>query len=101
MISLEVNMASVSSNAKRSEVQGIQTMPAQSSWISMFEYEPTTHLRDGSIYQHTFTTPMDWENLKTAPNHSKHWAVNIKGRKLGIRVKSAKSPNAEIKLGGM
>jgi hypothetical protein len=77
-------------------------MVAQSSWISLFEYDPaqlrlTTHLKDGSIHQHTFVTALDWAGLQTAQSHGKHWANNIKGKKLGIRVKSARAPLGEIK----
>lgn len=96
-------MASVNSNFVPPEAQqGIQKMPAQSSWIAEFEYDPqslrlTTYLRDGSIYQHTFVTKLDWEALKTSKNHSQHWAKGIKGQKLGIRIKSAKSPNSKAR----
>ena len=97
-------MASVNSNAIPFAAKGIQTIPARSSWIAAFEYDPaqmrlTTHMKDGGIYQHTFVTGGDWEALKTAQSHSSHWSRTIKGKKMGIRVKGEKSPNAEIKTG--
>ena len=98
-------MASVNSNATQAKAAGIQTIPANSSWIAAFEYDPaamrlTTHLKDGAIYQHTFVTTMDWENLKTAKSHGKHWTKNIKSMKQSIRIKSSKSPFGDIKKGG-
>ena len=95
-------MASVAQTAApQTTAQGLQIMPANSSWISAFEYDPaqmrlTTHLKDGSIHQHTFVTSLDWAALQTAQSHGKHWSNNIKGKKLGIRIKSAKSPNGDI-----
>ena len=98
-------MASINSNAMASQTQAIQMLPASSSFIAAFEYDPTqmrltTHLKDGAIYQHTFVTGLDWQALQTSQNHSKHWADNIKGKKLSIRVKSAKAPRSEIKRKG-
>ena len=95
-------MASVSGyGSTQQQSNTIQTMPAQSSWIAAFEYDATnlrltTHLRDGSIHQHTFVMPLEWEALKTSQNHSKHWAQSIKGKKLSIRIKSAKAPKSEL-----
>ena len=95
-------MASVNSNAAPVQPQPIQMMPAISSFIAAFEYDPsqmrlTTHLKSGAIYQHTFVMPMDFEALKLSHNHSKHWASAIKGKKLGIRIKSAKAAKSETK----
>lgn len=97
-------MASVNSNATAPATQAIQFMPAASSFISAFEYDPnqlrlTAHLKSGAIYQHTFVTALDWAALQTSQNHSKHWANNIKGKKLGIRIKSAKTAKSEIRNG--
>ncbi len=95
-------MASVNSNATAPATQAIKFMPAASSFIAAFEYDPnqlrlTAHLKSGAIYQHTFVTALDWAALQTSQNHSKHWANNIKGKKLGIRIKSAKTATSEIK----
>jgi hypothetical protein len=40
---------------------------------------------------------LDWLNLKTSQNHGKHWGKAIKGKKIGIRIKSAKSAKSEVK----
>lgn len=81
----------------------LQTMPAiGSSFIAAFEYDTanltlTTHLMSGAIYQAKFVLPSEWDALKTSQNHSKHWSNHIKGKKLSVKVKSAKAPNSEIK----
>lgn len=98
-------MASVSSNAKAQTAKGIKTIPANSSFIAAFEYDEnnltlTTHFKNGSIYQHKFVTPGDWDLLQTAKSQSKHWGTAIKGNKIGVTVKREKAPNSEIKLGG-
>ena len=85
-------------------VQTIETIPARSSWIAEFEYDATnlrltTHLKDGSIHQHTFVTAGDWINLKTAKSHGGFFSNNILGKKQGIRVKSAKKPHGKVTLG--
>ena len=95
-------MASVNSNAAPVQAPSLQILPASSSFISSFEYDQaqmrlTTCLKSGAIYQHTFVMPMDWLALQTSQNHSKHWAKNIKGKKLGIRIKSAKAAKSETK----
>ena len=95
-------MASVNANAVPPVAQPIETVPANSSFIAAFEYDPntmrlTTHMKDGAIYQHTFVLPLDWFALKTSAKHGKHWSASIKGKKLGIRVKSAKTANSELK----
>lgn len=74
-------------------------MAAKSSWIESFEYDPaslrlTTHLKSGAIYQHTFVNPLEWLALQTSQSHSKHWADNIRGKKLSVKVKTVKSPDS-------
>lgn len=81
---------------------GIVTMPAMSSFIAAFEFDQanltlTVHMKDSSIYQSKFFLPINWTDLQTSQNHSKHWANNIKGKHLTVKVKSAKSPKSEIK----
>jgi hypothetical protein len=81
---------------------GIATMPAMSSFIAAFEFDTanltlTTHMKSGAIYQSKFFLPMNWTDLQTSQNHSKHWANNIKGKHMTVKVKSAKSPKSEIK----
>ena len=81
-------------------LQGVQTIPAKSSWISLFEFDPvnlrlTTHLKNGAIYQHTFFTPWDWEALKTSQFHGFHFNNFIKGKKSSLRVKVLKGPTAK------
>jgi hypothetical protein len=81
---------------------GIVTMPAMSNFIAAFEYDLnnltlTTHLKSGAIYQAKYFLAMEWTDLQTSQNHSKHWANNIKGKHLTVKVKSAKSPKSEIK----
>jgi KTSC domain len=83
----------------------LQSMPAiNSSFIALFEYDQanlalTTHLKNGAIYQHKFVLPSEWTALQTSQNHSKHWSNAISGKKLSVRVKSAKTPNSEIRKG--
>lgn len=81
---------------------GIQTVPANSSWIAAFEYDAanltlTTHLKDGAIYQHKMFLPVNWEDLKTAPNHSKHWSDQIRGKHASVRIRADKAPKSELK----
>ena len=83
-------------------VPALQTFVPQSSWISLFEYDQqnlslTVHLKDNSIYQSKMVFPLEWTALQTAQNHGSHWAKNIKGKKLSVRLKSAKAPKSEIK----
>jgi hypothetical protein len=80
----------------------IQTFVPRSSFLALLEYDQnnltlTSHLLNGSIYQAKFFLPTDWEALKTSQNHGKHWANNVKGKKLSVRIKSAKAPKSEIK----
>lgn len=94
-------MASVNNPTAQPPAVGIVTMPANSSFIAAFEYDQqnltlTTHLKSGAIYQAKFVLPLDWTALQTSQNHGKHWANNIKGKKLSVRVKSAKAPRSEI-----
>ncbi len=82
----------------------LEKVAAQSSWIASFEYDPanltlTTILKSGAIYQHKFVVGSEWDLLKTAHSHSKHWADHIKGKKVSVTVKSAKAPDGKIKLG--
>lgn len=82
----------------------IERVAAQSSWIASFEYDAanetlTTFLKSGAIYQHKEVDPAEWIDLQTAKSHSKNWADRIRGKKPSVSVKSAKSPNSEIKLG--
>ena len=95
-------MASIAQAAQSQQpaAQAIQSFVPKSSFLAFIEYDPvnlrmTSHLFSGAIYQHTFCLPMDFENLKTSQNHGKHWAKHIKGVKLGIRIKSAKSAKSE------
>jgi hypothetical protein len=96
-------MASVFSNLQpASAMQGLQTMPANSSFIAAFEYDQanltlTTHLKSGAIYQAKFFLPSEWEALKTSQNHSKHWANKVKGKKLSVAVKRVKTPKSGVK----
>lgn len=95
-------MASLNGPINQPSSTPIVTMPAVSSFIAAFEYDQanltlTSHLKDNSIYQHKFVLPADWLALQTSQNHSKHWANNIKGKKLGVRLKSAKSPRSELR----
>ena len=97
-------MASVAGSGQPQSTPAIQKMAAQSSWIAAFEYDQanmtlTTHLKSGAVYQHKFVLPSEWTALQTAQNHSKHWADRIRGKKLSVIVKSAKSPNGAIKTG--
>ncbi len=100
-------MASVNqpSGAPSQSTPKLETMPAVgSSFIAAFEYDAanltlTTHLLSGAIYQAKFFLPSEWTALQTSQNHSKHWANRVKGKKLSVKVKSAKSPNSEIKTG--
>src|ERR1035437_6469859 len=99
-------MASVNQPAGASKsTPAIETMPAiNSSFIAAFSYDAanltlTTHLQSGAIYQAKFVLPSEWTALQTSQNHSKHWANHIKGKKLSVTVKSAKSPNSAIKTG--
>ncbi|MDE2099543.1 MAG: KTSC domain-containing protein [Patescibacteria group bacterium] len=82
--------------------QAIQSFPPKSSFISLFEYDIqnltlTTHLKSGAVYQHKFFLPVEWDNLKTAQNHSKHWANNICGKHASVRVITRRSPRSELK----
>ena len=86
--------------APTASTAALQTFVPQSSFLALVEYDQanlrmTTWLKSGAIYQHTFCTPLDFEALKTAQNHGRHWSKNIKGVKLGIRLKSAKSAKSE------
>ena len=88
--------------AGMSTLPGVVSMPAKSSFIAAFEYDAsqltlTVHMLNGSIYQQKFVTPLDWAALQTSQNHSKHWANNIKGKKLSVHIKSAKAPRSEIR----
>jgi hypothetical protein len=98
-------MASVNAISTPVQSPAIQTMASQSSFISLMEYDQanltlTTHLKSGAVYQHKFVLPSEWQALQTSQNHSKHWAANIKGKKLSVTVKSAKSPKSAIKKQG-
>lgn len=97
-------MASVNqlqkSPAKMQRMGKMDTMPVQSSFIAALEYDPTnlsltTHMKNGSIYQHKFVLPGDWEDLQEAQDPSKHWSDNIRGKKASVRIKSAKSPRVK------
>ena len=82
-----------------SPVAIVSFVPA-SSFLALLEYDQanlrlTSHLKSGAIYQHTFVLPLDFEALKTSQNHGSHWAKNIKGKKLSIKVKVAKSPKSK------
>ena len=95
-------MASVAGAPTAPAAQGIQKLGSNSSFIAAFEYDPanltlTTFLKDNSIYQHKFVVPGDWTALQTAQSHGKHWATHIKGKKVGVRIKSAKAPMAGVK----
>lgn len=95
-------MAAINTPAAPAAMPGLVTMPAMSSFIAAFEYDQanltlTAHMKDGSIYQSKFFPPRNWTDLQTSQNHSKHWANNVKGKHLTVRVKSAKSPKSEIK----
>ena len=77
---------------------------AKSSFIAEFEYDEgnltlTTHLKSGSIYQHKFVVPSEFEALKTAKSQSKHWSDFIRGKKASVVVKAHKAPNSGIKTG--
>lgn len=86
-------MANVHANAAPAQAApGLQTMVAKSSWISLFEYDPTnfrltTHLKNGSIYQHAFVLPGEWTALQTSQHHSSHFSNFIKGKKAAIHIK--------------
>ena len=95
-------MASIATGpqAPQQSTPVLQTFVPQSSFLALVEYDQanlrmTTWLKSGAIYQHTFCTVLDFEALKTAQNHGSHWSKNIKGKKLGIRLKSAKSAKSE------
>lgn len=97
-------MAGVAGQPGSGSNPAIEKVASQSSWIAAFEYDPTnltltTHLKSGAIYQHKFVVPSEWENLKSAQSHSKHWADHIRGKKVSVTVKSAKAPDGKIKLG--
>ena len=98
-------MASVAGSGQpQQNQQQIEKIAAQSSWIASFEYDApnltlTTHLKSGAIYQHKFVVGSEWDQLKTAQSHSKHWADHIRAKKASVTVKSAKSPNGQIKTG--
>ncbi len=77
---------------------------AKSSFIAEFEYDEnnmtlTTHMKNGSIYQHKMVVRSEWDALKTAKSQSKHWADFIRGKKASVIIKSQKSPNSGIKTG--
>jgi hypothetical protein len=81
---------------------GIVTMPATSSFLAAFEYDQqnltlTTHMKNGAIYQQKFFLPMDWLALQTSQDHSKHWSKNVRGKKLSVKIKSAKAPKSSLK----
>jgi hypothetical protein len=88
-------MASLPPNqAKQAATNGIETLPAKSSWIDSFEYDSinyrlTTHLKDGNIYQHVFFLPINWDQLKTAQKHSDFFNHSVKGKFASIHVKKA------------
>lgn len=89
-------MAFIAQSKTQAPQAGVQTIAANSKFITAFEYDTTnmrltTHLKNGAIYQHVFVLPNDWELLKTSQNHSKHWANNIKGKKQVIIVRTIKS----------
>lgn len=96
-------MSSISQqNVPALSTPALVTVPAKSSWIAAFEYDAanltlTTHLKSGAIYQHKFVTPLDWQTLQASQNHAKHWADSIKGKKICVRIKSAKAPKGDIK----
>ncbi len=77
---------------------------AKSSFIAEFEYDEhnltlTTHMKNGSIYQHKQVDGDDWEGLKTASSQGKFWSDNIRGKKASVVVKAQKSPSSGIKTG--
>ena len=82
----------------------IVSFSPKSSFLALLEYDQsnlrlTSWLKDGSVYQHTFVTPLDWEGLKQSQNHGSHWSKNISGKKLSVHIKSAKKPRSEIRKG--
>ena len=94
-------MAFISSLQAATKSQ-MQTLIPKSTFISMLEYDQTnltmtSWMSNGSVYQHKFIMPLDWDALKTAQNHGKHWSKNIRGKKLSVKVKSAKAPKAEMR----
>jgi hypothetical protein len=98
-------VASINTPAAMIQPSAIQKMAAQSSFIAAYEYDQanltlTTHLKSGAIYQHKFVLPSEFQALQTSQNHSKHWAEHIKGKKLSVTIKSAKSPKSAIKKQG-
>ena len=95
-------MASVNAPIAPATATARPSFVPQSSFIALFEYDPvnltlTTHMKAGGIYQHKFVLALDFEALQTAQNHGKHWANNIKGKKLSVTVKKIKAPNSERK----
>lgn len=97
-------MASIANRQPAAQARGIEKISIQSSFIAAVEYDQqnltlTTWLKSGAVYQHKFVVPGDWVALQTAKNPSKHWANAIKGKKLSVRVKSAKAPNSAIRTG--
>jgi hypothetical protein len=98
------SVAGVGRLNQRPAQPGIINIPAQSSFISAFEYDPanltlTTHLKSGAIYQHKFVTPGDFDLLRTSKDHSRFWSTSIRGKKQSVRVKVSKSPNSGIRKG--
>lgn len=96
-------MASVAqAPATKRSTPPLQTIPVKSRFIASMEYDQgnltlTTHLINGSIYQHKMVTPVEWETLKISDNLGKTWSSAIKGKKLSVKIKSAKAPRSELK----
>lgn len=95
-------MASVNQAESKAKAPQIQTFVPHSSFLALLEYDPvnlalTSHMMNGAIYQHRFVLPTDWQALQTSQNHGKHWSEQIRGKKLSVRLKSAKAPRSEIK----
>lgn len=97
-------MASINGSNRPQSSQPIQKIGIQSSFIAALEYDQnnltlTTHMKSGAIYQHKFVLPSDWLNLQTSQNHSSTWSRAVKGKKMSVRLKSAKAPNSAIRTG--
>ena len=94
-------MAGIAQPTVPAPVPQLQTLVPQSSFLALFEYDQqnltlTSHLKSGAIYQHKFVLPADWTALQTSQNHGKHWSSQIKGKKLSVTVKKARSPRSGI-----
>ena len=95
-------MANVNAPIAPAAAIAIQSFVPQSSFLALLEYDQnnltlTSHLKSGAIYQHRFVLPLEFTALQTAQNHGKHWANNIKGKKISVTVKKIKAPNSERK----